>query len=93
MGIGIFLLFSMSIDIFLFFRSLCAALFLHPTCVRHGVVVCIHNHICEITSYMYLLLKPSEVFFANMQDMLAATLPDIESEIMHYSSKNNISSI
>ena len=30
---------------------------------------------------MYLLLELSEVFFANMQDMLAATQADIESEI------------
>ena len=30
---------------------------------------------------MYLLLEPSEDFFANMQGMLPATLPDIESEI------------
>ena len=30
---------------------------------------------------MYLLLELSEVVFANMQDILATTLPDIESEI------------
>ena len=33
---------------------------------------------------MYLLLELGEVFFANIQDMLAATLPDIESEIHVY---------
>ena len=38
---------------------------------------------------IYLLLELGEVFFANMQDILAATLPDIESDIMymHYFSK------
>ena len=39
--------------------------------------MCIHNHICEIASYVWTQWR----FFANMQDMLAATLPDIESGI------------
>ena len=35
----------------------------------------------KLLATMYLLLELGEGFFANMQDMLAATLPDIESEI------------
>ena len=38
---------------------------------------------------MYLLLELSEDFFANMQGMLLAELPDIESDIHYFSKKSS----
>ena len=54
--------------------------------VKLGVYSCVFTITPVKLLAMYLLLELSEVFFANMQDMLATTLPDIES---HYSSKKN----
>ena len=49
--------------------------------VKLGVYSCVFTITPVKLLAMYLLLELSEVFFANMQDMLATKLPDIESEI------------